>query len=217
MKFGLSGWQLNTVEEALCWHKVKRRQIQAINEVTGPANYPGHSETVESEIKRSKRSGRDFALLVFDLNGIKQINNRHDHLARDRALCRVAHILRSSCRIIDTTVRYCDDKIAIILPDSGAEAADLVQRRICERVSIDAEKPLLSVSVGTAVYPSDGKTVDTLFRVAVRALHEKKERVEDAVMTHSEFLPFVISKQKRVSGLPEGDPLTYANVKSMTE
>src|ERR1700674_4860887 len=110
MKLGLSGWQLNRLEEALCWPKVRRKQILAVDELTGLANYPVHSETVELEIKRSRRSGRDFALLVFDLNGMKQINDHHDHLARDRALCRVAHILRSSSRIIDTTVRYGDAK-----------------------------------------------------------------------------------------------------------
>jgi diguanylate cyclase (GGDEF)-like protein len=216
MKFKLNGWQLKKVEEAPRGCEVELRQIPAIDGLTGLANYQGLSETVESEIKRSKRSGRDFAVLVFDLNGMKQINGRHGLLAGDRALCRLAHIFRFSCRLIDTVARYGDDKFAVILPESGAEAADIVERRICERLSIDREQPLLSVSVGFAVYPEDGKTLDTLFEAAICATDKMKERAEDTV-THSRSLPFAISKQKRVLAPTEVDSLTYAKIERMTE
>jgi diguanylate cyclase (GGDEF)-like protein len=204
MNFGLNGWQLNTVDEARYGHEVELRQIPAIDELTGLANYQGLSETVETEIKRSKRSGRDFAMLVFDLNGMKQINGRFGHLAGDRARCRLAHIFRFSCRLIDTAARYGDDKFAVILPESGASAAETVERRICDRLSADREEPLLSVSVGIAVYPADGKTLDTLFQAAACALDKWKERAEDAV-TYSGFLPFAISQQKSVPAPTEVD------------
>jgi GGDEF domain-containing protein len=58
---------------------------------------------------------------------------------------------------------------------SGSDVADIVQRRICERLSTDREEPRLSVSVGIAVYPEDGKTLYTLFRAADRALYNMKE------------------------------------------
>jgi diguanylate cyclase (GGDEF)-like protein len=206
MKFKLNGWQLKRVEEAPRECEVELLQMPEIDELTGLANYQGLSETVESEIKRSKRSGRDFAVLVFDMNGMKQINGRHGHLAGDRALCRLAHIFRFSCRLIDTAARYGDDKFAVILPESGADAAETVERRICERLSVDLEAPLISVSVGIAVYPEDGKTLDTLFEAAIRATDRKKERAEDAV-THSGILPFAIVKQKRVLAPTEVDSL----------
>src|ERR1700692_1917076 len=135
MKFELNGWQLNIGEEARRGYEVELRQMPAIDELTGLANYQGLSETVETEIKRSKRSGQDFAMLVFDLNGMKQINGRLGQLAGNRALCRLAHIFRFSCRMIDTAARYGDDKFAVILPERGADAAETVERRLCERLS----------------------------------------------------------------------------------
>jgi diguanylate cyclase (GGDEF)-like protein len=196
MKLKLSGWKLKSVEEAPRECEDKLQQIPTIDELTWLVNYHGLPEMVESEIKRSERSGREFALLVCDLNGIEQINDRQDHLARDRALSQLAHIFRLSCRILDSAARYGDDKIAIILPESGAKAADTVERRICERVSVHVEGPLLSVNVGAAVYPRDGSTRDTLFQAALGSLCMKKELAADT-MTHSEFLPSLISKQRQ--------------------
>jgi len=210
MNLKLSGWKLNLVEEAPSEYEHKLQQMAPIDELTQPVNCHVLPEMVESEIKRSKRSGRDFAILVCDLNGMNQINDRHDYLARDRELSRLAHIFRLTCRILDTAVRYGDDKIAIILPESGAEAAEIVERRICERVSINVEEPLLSLNVGAAVYPVGGKSFDALFQAAVGALCIKKELAVETV-AHSEFLPSMISRQKRF--VPNGGrSLTYAKV-----
>ena len=174
--------------------EVQCKQIPAIDELTGLANYQGLSETVKSEIKRSKRSGRDFATIVFDLNRIKQIKARNGNLKSDRALCRLAHIFRFSCRIVDTVARYDDDKFAIILLQSGAKGADIVERRICDRLSMDCEEPRLSVSAGFAVYPRDGQTHDALFEAAIRALQKVKEHAVDGP-SPSRHSPIVISKQ----------------------
>ena len=216
MELGLSGWHLNIVKEAECRHEANGRQILAIDESTGLANFPSHSETVESEIKRSKRSRREFAVLLFDLNGIKQIDARLDPLARARSLYRLAHISRSSCRLLDTVARYGDDKIAIVLPESGAEAAGFVESRICDRVTVDHQMPLVSVSVGAAIYPWDGNTLDTLFQAAVRAVSKKKEQAEEAERARCGLLPFVNSIKERIPVPVKVNPLTYAKVQWMT-
>ena len=92
MKFKLNGWRLNALGGA-------QSECDDLDALTGRTNYSGLSEAVESEIKRSKRSGRDFAVLVFEVNGTKQIKDRRDgHLTGNRALCRLAHTFRSSCR-----------------------------------------------------------------------------------------------------------------------
>lgn len=150
------------------------RHLAATDALTGLANYRRLSEELASEIKRSDRTGRAFAVLMFDLDGMKQINDRYGHLAGNRALCRLADIFRFSCRSIDTAARYGGDEFAIVLPETGANDAALVRKRICDRLSSDREEPLLSVSVGMAVYPEDGATIDTLFQAADRALYEMK-------------------------------------------
>ena len=151
------------------------RHLAETDALTGLANYRRLSETLESEVKRSERTARAFALLLFDLNGMKRINDSHGHLAGNRALCRLAAIFRFSCRAIDTAARYGGDEFAIILPETGAKEADAVGRRICERLSNDREKPLLSVSCGVAVYPADGTTAETLFQAADNALYKMKQ------------------------------------------
>jgi diguanylate cyclase (GGDEF)-like protein/PAS domain S-box-containing protein len=187
MKVRLSGRQVNieegapggceiiaedvTAQRALEDHL---RDLAATDALTGLANYRRLSETLESEIKRSERTARPFAVLLFDLNGMKRINDSHGHLAGNRALCRLADILDSSCRSIDTAARYGGDEFAIILPESSAKEADGVGRRICDRLSNDREVPLLSVSVGIAVYPEDGRTIEALFQAADRALYKMK-------------------------------------------
>ena len=156
------------------------RHLAETDALTGLANYRRLSETLESEIKRSDRTARAFAVLIFDLNGMKRINDSHGHLAGNRALCRLADIFRFSCRSIDTVAWYGGDEFAIILPETGAKDTNAVGRRICECLSNDRENLLLSVRVGAAVYPEDGTTIETLFQAADRALYKMKESANAA-------------------------------------
>jgi diguanylate cyclase (GGDEF)-like protein/PAS domain S-box-containing protein len=151
------------------------RHLADTDALTGLANYRRFSEILESEIKRSDRTARCFSILLFDLNGMKRINDSHGHLAGNRALCRLADIFRSSCRSLDTAARYGGDEFAIVLPETDAKQARAVGNRICELLSKDLEEPPLTVSVGTAVYPRDGTTIDDLFQSADRALYKMKQ------------------------------------------
>ena len=150
--------------------------------MTGLANYRRLAEVLDMEIKRSVRTGREFALLLFDLDGLKQINDRYGHLTGSHALCRVADVL-SFCRDIDTAARYGGDEFAVVLPEIGAEAANQVAQRICDSIANDGMEPLLSVSIGVAVYPHDGERMEALLRkadAAMYAMKTKKRELFDA-------------------------------------
>jgi diguanylate cyclase (GGDEF)-like protein/PAS domain S-box-containing protein len=131
------------------------RQQAARDPLTGLSNYRHLAEVLGMEVKRSERTGREFALLLFDLDGLKQINDSHGHLIGSHALCRVADVL-SFCRDIDTAARYGGDEFAVVLPETGAEAANHAAQRICDSIANDGMEPALSVSIGVAVYPHDG-------------------------------------------------------------
>jgi diguanylate cyclase (GGDEF)-like protein len=150
------------------------RQLAVSDSLTGLANYRRLVDELGSEIQRSGRTRRPFALLLFDLDGLKKINDQFGHLAGSRALCRVADVLRLHSRTIDTGARYGGDEFVLILPETGMEAAQEVGRRICERVANDPEQPPISVSAGIAVYPEDGATIETLLDSADRALYRVK-------------------------------------------
>ena len=149
------------------------RQEAARDPLTGLANYRHLAEVLDMEIKRSERTGREFALLLFDLDGLKRINDRYGHMVGSHALCRVADIL-SFCRDIDTAARYGGDEFAVVLPETGAEAAQQVAERICRSIANDGMGPKLSVSIGVAVYPRDGERIESLLRTADVAMYAMK-------------------------------------------
>ena len=150
------------------------RQLAVTDPLTGLANYRRLVDAFDSEIKRYGRTGRPFAVLLLDLDGLKKINDAHGHLVGSRALCRLANILRIHCRAIDTAARYGGDEFVLVLPETDSEAARRVAERICERLRSDDEEPSISASAGTAIYPQDGRTMDELFGMADRALYAAK-------------------------------------------
>jgi diguanylate cyclase len=152
------------------------RQQAAKDALTGLANYRHLVETVDSEIKRSERTSREFALLFLDLDGLKQINDRFGHLVGSQALCRLADVLCICSRKVDTPARFGGDEFALVLPETGHASAHLVAKRICNNLANDGREPKLSVSVGVAIYPGDGNNVDSLLGAADAALYAMKTR-----------------------------------------
>jgi diguanylate cyclase (GGDEF)-like protein len=150
------------------------REMAASDPMTGLANYRKLVDAMDAEIQRSARTARPFALLLFDLNGLKQINDKYGHLVGSRAICRFANVLRMQSRVIDVCARYGGDEFVLVLPETGPEAAMEVVRRISERVANDAEQPPISAGVGLAFYPQDGQTIDALLAVADHALYRVK-------------------------------------------
>jgi diguanylate cyclase (GGDEF)-like protein len=148
--------------------------------LTGLANHRRLFEVLHAEIGRSKRTERGFSVLLLDLDGLKEINDRFGHLTGDRALCRLARVLGDCCRSIDTAARQGGDEFALVLPETGAAAATLVARRICDLLSKDAEEPVLSVSVGVASCPREADSVGTLLYAADRALYAMKDKRQRA-------------------------------------
>jgi diguanylate cyclase (GGDEF)-like protein len=152
------------------------RQMATSDPLTGLANYRRLLDALDLEIKRSQRSGRPFALLLFDLDGLKRINDSQGHLVGSKVLIRLANVLRVYCRETDTSARYGGDEFALVLPEVGELAARQVADRVQERLASDGERPLISVSAGLAIYPRDGGTIEKLLSAADRALYAMKER-----------------------------------------
>jgi diguanylate cyclase (GGDEF)-like protein len=153
-------------------------KLAASDSLTGLANHRRLLEVLESEIQRSSRTGRSFAVLLFDLDGLKKINDSYGHLTGSRAIKRLGSVLRNSSRTIDTPARYGGDEFAVILPESNEQDAAQAAVRICERLANDGQQPPVTVSVGVAVYPIHGTTIEKLLGAADRALYRMKGRGE---------------------------------------
>jgi diguanylate cyclase (GGDEF)-like protein len=144
--------------------------------LTGLANYRRLLEVMDNELDRARRSQRPFAVILLDLDGLKQINDRHGHLIGSKAIKRLGQVLRVHCRSTDTAARYGGDEFALVLPEASEEAASSVANRICERLAADQQGPAISVSVGVALYPRDGVSIEKLLGAADRALYAMKAR-----------------------------------------
>jgi diguanylate cyclase (GGDEF)-like protein len=157
------------------------RQLSASDPLTGLANYRQLLSALHGEMVRVGRTEKPFALMLLDVDQLKKINDTMGHLTGSRALCRVAEVLHASCRAVDTAARFGGDEFALVLPEASEAAAWQVAQRVVERLATDPEEPAITVSIGVAIYPRDGDTVESLLNRADKALYGMKARGGGAV------------------------------------
>jgi two-component system, cell cycle response regulator len=159
---------------------VQVQQLAISDPLTGLANYRHLIDVLEAEIERSGRTGREFSVLLLDLDGLKSVNDRFGHLVGSQALRRLAEVLRVYSRAVDTPARYGGDEFALVMPETGANSARFVADRVRERLATQAEQPNITVSVGVAVYPLNGLTAERLLMAADEALYAMKQEARKA-------------------------------------
>jgi diguanylate cyclase (GGDEF)-like protein len=182
--------QARTALENASMHK--RLEIEAVTDgLTALPNRRQFEEKLESEIARVERLGGTLALVVADLDGFKQVNDRFGHLAGDEVLRAFADVLREEVRDIDTAARHGGEEFALLLPGTGLEGAERVAERI--RAAVEARRvatfrgDIVSVtaSFGVAAYPGS-PDADALFAAADEALYQAKAMGKNAVAVSGE-------------------------------
>jgi diguanylate cyclase (GGDEF)-like protein len=157
-------------------------QKQAITDpLTGLYNRRHFDAALDAEIGRSRRFGGGVGLVMLDLDGFKLINDRYGHAEGDRVLAEVADMLRTLTRDVDQLARYGGDEIAVILPQTDLEGAQLLAERIRAGVGslrlrlADGAAPLtLTASVGVAALPETAGDRRALLLAADAALYRAK-------------------------------------------
>lgn len=165
--------RLQASHEAL-WELARR------DELTGVGNYRALQERLAAEVARHRRRGREFALILLDLDGFKQINEEHGHLEGDRLLAEIGRALEDEVRAEDSVFRQGGDEFAVIVPETDGEEAGEVALRLCRRIrsrgyGTDLELPV-SAAAGVAMYPADGRTEQELLRYADQDLFLAKRQ-----------------------------------------
>ena len=165
------------IENALKYREAE--SSATIDYLTGIANARALSMHLEQELARCKREHSTVAVMVCDLDGFKQINDRYGHLAGDKVLRLFAGMVRDVCREYDYAARMGGDEFVVIAPNmtasAGSERAELFSslaqragREICGR-------DFLSISVGVAFYPQDGTESEDLLAEADRRMYAAKQ------------------------------------------
>ncbi len=134
---------------------------------------------LDSELSRCKRAKTPLAVVVCDLDGFKQINDRFGHLEGNRVLRAFAAKLKATCREYDYVARMGGDEFVLVLPGLGREVVGEKQQSF-RRLAVEAGrevcgKDLLSLSVGYAFYPEEGTDAEQLLAGADRAMYSEKQ------------------------------------------
>lgn len=143
------------------------------------------SDRLAQEAIRSRRMDAAFAVLLFDLDGFKDVNDTWGHSAGDRVLARVAERARAAVRASDTVGRLGGDEFMAILPETalaGALAvAEKLRASLSEPYALESMTARIGVSLGVAVFPEHGEEADALLSAADTALYEAKREGKDRV------------------------------------
>jgi diguanylate cyclase (GGDEF)-like protein len=161
------------------YDELKVLQLNAVTDpLTGLYNRRLFGEGFEKELNRARRYGLPLGLVMLDLHRFKEVNDRHGHPSGDEVLRAAATTLKKALRTSDSAFRIGGDEFAVLLPQTDAEQALALSRRI-EIVFTETLQALpLSVSVsmdhGVATFPQDGEQADQLIRVADERLYRLK-------------------------------------------
>ncbi len=167
-----------TMENAL---RFKQAENSATTDyLTGLPNARSLFVHLDEEISRCKREGNSLAIMVCDLDGFKQINDRFGHLEGNKVLHLFAQLLRSASRTYDYVGRMGGDEFVIIAPglkaDAAAARAERMNESAMEAGMRICGEPTLSVSVGSAFLPIDGNDAEQLLAVADQRMYARKQQ-----------------------------------------
>ncbi|MBX5464706.1 MAG: sensor domain-containing diguanylate cyclase [Clostridia bacterium] len=174
----LASQAAGAVQNAILYHQLL--EAAQTDAMTGLYNYRHFAERLREELERSSRSGQPLALLFIDMDRFKTYNDNFGHLVGDDLLRAVARLIRSSVRESDVPARYAGDEFAVILPGAderaAREAAERIQRALANFAFPVGGRTLVrvSASIGVAVSPQDGRSVDELLRAADSKMYREK-------------------------------------------
>jgi diguanylate cyclase (GGDEF)-like protein len=176
-----AGVILRAVRHAIERHRLfaALRSLSLIDELTGLYNRRGFSDLGEQYLKLARRSGRGVTMVYLDLDRFKTINDSLGHHVGDRALIKVADILRATFRRSDIIARLGGDEFGILALEAADESSEVLIERLRERVAdfneTSPEPYQLAISVGMAHHHDDPRVrLEDMVAEADAAMYREK-------------------------------------------
>ncbi|MDZ7812359.1 MAG: EAL domain-containing protein [Ideonella sp.] len=137
------------------------------------------AQRLQRAMEKMGRNAEPVAVLFMDLNQFRDINDNFGHRTGDAVLVEMSHRLREDLREADVVARLGGDEFAIYLPGAHAQAAHQVATKLQERLAqpclMDGHELSLTASIGIAIYPDDGDSVELISRNAETAMYRAKQ------------------------------------------
>lgn len=160
----------------------RRLELLSVTDaLTGLANRRRLEEVLDAHWRRTYRTGRPLALALVDIDHFKLYNDYYGHAAGDRALQRIATVLRETIRETDLVARFGGEEFAVVMPDTDLAAANQVARRLhaaVMRLAVPHQlvsERIVTVSIGVAALVPDSETnLNMLFELADVELYRAK-------------------------------------------
>ena len=165
------------IENAL---KYEQAENSAVTDyLTGLPNARSLFLQLDRELARCKRDGKSLTVMVSDMDGFKQINDRFGHLEGNRVLRLFAHALKETSREYDYVARMGGDEFVVIAPgltpEASARKAEQM-RELAQKTGREVcNEDILSLSVGKSVYPEDGLDAEKLLSEADKRMYLQKQ------------------------------------------
>ncbi len=175
------------LENLQLYEKVRLQSI--VDQITGAFNRRQFDLKLAEEVHRAHRYGRDLSLLMIDLDHFGKINKTYGHQVGDTVLGETAAIFKANSRDVDLICRYGGDEFAILMPETGYEAAvakaEKLRQEVRDHVYPNVVNPAMPVhitlSIGVTALAKDMKAPEDFLRVADEGLLESKRGGRDAV------------------------------------
>jgi diguanylate cyclase (GGDEF)-like protein len=168
----------------------KAKLVAETDELTNLLNRRGFAILAAKLLGQTARYNRELSVLMIDSDNLKQVNDKYGHKAGDQLLMTLVKVIQGQLRETDVLARYGGDEFVVLLPEAGATGAFEVAERIRSSVArtslnFDSKSTGLTVSMGIATYPFDGRTLDALVDNADKAMYKAKMKGRDQVHTFS--------------------------------
>jgi diguanylate cyclase (GGDEF)-like protein/putative nucleotidyltransferase with HDIG domain len=195
---------------------VPRLEEQArVDSKTGLFNARHFASVLKEELTRAQRFQRPASLIMADLDLLREINNTYGHLVGDEVLSGVAQVFRQELRHYDVPARFGGEEFAILLPETGydqaLEIAERIRRAVARRIfdfDTVSEPVRVTISMGVASYPSDGRDPNELVHRADLAVYRAKLQGRNRVLGAAAEQPLVrADRAPRLVALPADHPV----------
>jgi diguanylate cyclase (GGDEF)-like protein/putative nucleotidyltransferase with HDIG domain len=178
--------------------------------LTGLPNRRALGRVLRFESERARRTGNPLALLVGDLDNLRQLNARGGQEAGDDAIARLGAIVQASTRGVDSCARLGGGEFGLLLPDTDVFGGRVVADRVREAVREEFAAGVVPVTIsfGIATLPTHATTTDELMQAGERALYAAKALGRDRSVVHSTAVAGIMSE-------PAGSTLTDTNLATL--